>query len=797
MASILPFPAGPRPLNPSGAAGFGSPVPTTGALAGGLQQDSEGPQGVPMMQALAPRGPFARDPVGDTPDMDGIEIEPPELADLRRQYQDYVALKQNEIQEARVGLQYYHSRQFTQNQIDRMEERHQPPIIFNRIKRKIDGIVGVLAKLRGDPKCFGRNAPDEHGAELATQCIRYALDACNWTTAESELLRKGCCTGIVVAELGLTPGDKGDPDADLAGVDVTTFFYDPRSVKLDFSDARYMGTAKLVTRDEFEEIFPGRWDEGFSSTNPDSQTQFDYDKEYLWSQGRSKLRLVEHWYRSAGQWRFAFYAGSALLQYGVSPFFDEKGQTVCRYDGFALQVDELGDHYGFVRVFKGPQDAINQHRSKAIWIMNTRQLKVARAALGGDGQDIERKRTEAARADGVLVWENDPNEIEIIPNDSEFLKQTQYYQDAKSELDSFGPNPALVAGESPVDVSGRSLAMQQQAGLAEIGPFIDQWNGWKLRLYRKIWIQQQRNWTAERILRVTKDMQTAQYITVNQPTGHVDEYGRPILANALGNVDVEILVDEGPNTVNVQADAFDTLSALSMKGQAQIPAPVLIELSGLPRSVKDKVQQMLAQPDPAKQALMQAQMGKTQADTQAKTAQAQDYQASAVHKMALAHHEVHKAHGTQMGTAADTLGAAQDAATHPANMPPQPQMPGAAPGAPPPGGGPPPAPNLLGPLAATLTPQPVSPPISPPMPGLGIGGPGAGFPGGAGAPLAPPSQSPAQLGAAMPLPGAGMRPQPGGPPVRAPDGHFYVHRPHAGGLYHRVVLRPGARTGLV
>ena len=33
----------------------------------------------------------------------------------------------------------------------------------------------------------------------------------------------------------------------------------------------------------------------------------------------------------------------------------------------------------------------------------------------------------------------------------------------------------------PDDISGRSLAMQQQAGLAELGPFIDQWNHWKLQ----------------------------------------------------------------------------------------------------------------------------------------------------------------------------------------------------------------------------------------------------------------------------------------------------------------------------
>jgi hypothetical protein len=30
------------------------------------------------------------------------------------------------------------------------------------------------------------------------------------------------------------------------------------------------------------------------------------------------------------------------------------------------------------------------------------------------------------------------------------------------------------------------------------------------------------------------------------------------------------------------------------------------------------------------------------------------------------------------------------------------------------------------------------------------------------------------------------RPQPGGPPVRAPDGNLYIHAPHPTGLYRRV-----------
>ena len=47
-----------------------------------------------------------------------------------------------------------------------------------------------------------------------------------------------------------------------------------------------------------------------------------------------------------------------------------------------------------------------------------------------------------------------------------------------------------------------------------------------------------------------------------------------------------------------------------------------------------------------------------------------------------------------------------------------------------------------------------------------------------------------------PMPAA-QRPVPGGPPMRAPDGHMYVYAPHAGGLYQRVMMqwepRPGRR----
>jgi hypothetical protein len=710
---------------------------------GGGQMLPGQPGMMPPQQGPLVKPVFALKPLGEAPAEDDKEpIEPPDVVDLRRQFSNFVALKADEIAEAKIAIEYYHGKQFSKQQLKDFFARRQAPIVFNRVRPKINSIVGVLKKMRGDPKAFGRNAPDEAGAELATQCVRSALDACHWDTKESALLVMGCCHGLVVAELGLPPGDKGDCNPDVAPVDSRTFFYDPRSLQHDLSDARYMGTSKFVTQDEFEELFPPQdgkpgWDEASGSHGDDSQTEFEYDKQYLWSQGKNKLRLVEHWYRTKGEWRYCFYAGSTILDYGRSPFYDEKGKTVCRYIGFVVQIDEEGDHYGFVRHLRGPQDTMNFAKMKMAWIASARQLKVGRSALGGDGQDIETKRTEAARADGVLIWEVDPNEIEVITQEAEFLKQAQFYQDAKQEIDNFGPSPALAAqGGAPADVSGRSLAMQQQASLAELGPFLESWNGWRLRIYRALFVAQQRNWQAERYLRVTKDQQTVQYVQVNGIG--LDEYGRPILVNAIGNLDVEILMDEGPNTANVMGDSFDLMSALALKGMP-IPPPALIELSPLPRSEKDKLNALMNQQDPAKVQMQQATIDKTKSEGTKNMAQAQAAvidakrkaamtgpdaalsQATAVHKLSLAHHEVGKAHATQTGAAIDAMQA--------------------------------------------LNPQPSGDTAG------GDGGPS----GSQAAPGGPPVSGP---------------PVPGGPPVQAPDGHFYVHAPHAGGNYQRVLVRP-------
>ena len=591
-----------------------------------------------------------------------------DLAKFRRAFTDYATTKTAEIDEQREAWRYYYGAQVSPEMLKVWKARGQPAIIFPMIDIVADGAVGIIAQTRGDPKAFPRTPNNDEAAEIATQCIRTVLDDSIWEPEETEAIRQAYVAGIAVAQIEFVEGDWQDDDVKVSRIDPKSFYYDPRSIEADFSDARYMGVSKWSTPDEVDELFPDRGEEVQDALDGgELTTAFDTDTDNLWAQGRKRVRLVEHWYRERREWRFCFYAGNVELMSGVSPYVDEKGRTICRFFAFANRIDHDGDHHGFVRRLKGPQDAINQHRSKAIHIMNTRQLKVRRSALDGDLQDLATLRREAARPDGVILYDNDPGDIEIITADAGFLQQTRYYEDAKAQMDQFGPtHVAMMSG----DKSGRALAMMMQAGMAQLGPFVTNLRSWRLRIYRAIWSNVKRSWTNERMIRVTADQDAPKFLAVNQVAR--DPYGNPMMGhnggppmmtNAVSSMNVDIILDEGANSVNVMSDVFDLLSTLA-QNKVPIPPAALIEASSLPSSIKQKLLGILSQPDPAQEAGNQATIENKNADTAQKLAKAEHDRALASREHVGAHVDLHSA----------VIDGA--AAVHGMTPPPQPMAPG-------------------------------------------------------------------------------------------------------------------------
>src|SRR6478736_3573813 len=61
---------------------------------------------------------------------------------LRRQYLDYLGGKILEIEEQKLARHYYHGSQWSAEEIRLLRARRQPIVTFNRVSRKINGIVG-------------------------------------------------------------------------------------------------------------------------------------------------------------------------------------------------------------------------------------------------------------------------------------------------------------------------------------------------------------------------------------------------------------------------------------------------------------------------------------------------------------------------------------------------------------------------------------------------------------------------------------------------------------------------------
>jgi len=509
---------------------------------------------------------------------------------LRNQFLDYLTSKVDEIEEQKDARRYYHGAHLTADQLRILRARHQPPIVWNRTNRKINGIVGLVEKMRSDPKALPRTPKSEQGAEIATQSIRYVLDCNEWKTIDPWCILQSGIDGIAGTQRVLTHDKKGNYNLRLDWVIGDEYFYQPKSYRMDFADSRYEGLAKWLDLDEAIELFPEQEEllNGLFEGDSDLTTNPDRDIKWLMTSTRH-LRLVEHWYKHRGRWCWAFYVGAVLIDQGESPFFDDEGNSISSFDMFSAAVDQDGDRYGFVRNLKGPQDSLNQGKSKMLHLANTKLLKGTKGVV----DDVETARREASRPDGYLEV-NPGGTLELVQTTADLAAFSQFTEDAKAELDAYAnSNIAAMTGAGMANISGRALEILRQPGMAELGPFILAVRGWKLRLYRNIWNTVQRYWTAERWIRVNNNEGLGQFIQLNGLG--LDQSGLPSIINAVGALDVDIILEEGRDIASMMADTSDALKGYP---PGTFPPQVLIEMSDLPRSEKNRIMQMMSPKPP-------------------------------------------------------------------------------------------------------------------------------------------------------------------------------------------------------
>lgn len=557
---------------------------------------------------------------------------------------------------------YYDGKQLTSAEQAELARRKQPPVVINRIRRKIDWLRGLEMQSRTDPKAYPRTPQHEQGAQAATDAIRYVCDNTDFDRKRSAAWENILIEGIGAIEIiHEARGQMAEPEIVVNHYAFDRVFADPYSRSADYSDARYLGAVIWQDAEMLALQYPAMKAGIESSIAVGSTIGTSYEDTPRWKMwgdnSRKRVRMVLMHYQDGDAWKWVKYVHGGILESGESPYLDENGASVCPMLLQSAYIDRDGARYGVVKDMLDPQDEINKRRSKLLHQLNSRQTMGVKGAVS-----VQKLKEELAKPDGHIevdtaimdaAREMGMRPFEVLTQQDQTAGQFSLLQHATNEIDLMGANSGL-AGKEDGGQSGRAIIARQQGGLIEIAPLTDGLSDFTRRCYRHMWMRIRQFWKAEKWVRVTDDERNVRFVGLNQPVtlrqkleqmpedqvrtiaqrmGLVPNDPRlgmvASIENPVEDIDVDILLEEVPDAVTLEAETFQQIVNIATSMPGSVPPQIMIELApGLKRDVKDKLLKHLedkaaAQQQQGPDPMIAAQAEKTQAETQHKLSLAQ------------------------------------------------------------------------------------------------------------------------------------------------------------------------------
>jgi hypothetical protein len=515
---------------------------------------------------------------------------------------------------------YYDGKQWTADEKAKLEARGQPVIAFNVVKSRVDWLLGAEKEQRRDPKAYYRNQADQPAADAFTAGLRFAADSADFPAKRTRMWKNLVVEGYGGVEMYAEP-DGIDYALKINHIPWDRIVFDPHSCQDDFSDARYVGQVLWMDYDEalekYGEQAQAALDSTLAASNRPGETYDDKPKWTVWADPRRKrVRVVSMWHKEQGQWYLCEFTKGGELVYQPSPYMDKQGQSLCPLILESAHVDRDNNRYGEVRHLIDPQDEINKRRSKAL------HQSVSRGVIADHGavDDVAKARRELARPDFYVEVMPD-SRFEVVDGIQMASGQAALLQDAMNYVQRAGANNALT-GKGVSGESGRAIEAQQAGGKVELGDLFDALRRFDQRVFQFLANMMQQFWTSERWIRVTDDELAPQAVGLNAV--EYDEFGQPMVQNAIVEMDVDIIVGDAPDLITMQGDMYQSF-VQSLPMLAQMPPPfAMIAVKTNPALTQQQKREIiealekLAAPNPEQQAMQQAQMESAQAEAAAK-----------------------------------------------------------------------------------------------------------------------------------------------------------------------------------
>ena len=424
-------------------------------------------------------------------------------------------------EEAMLVMDYFHNRQYTDEQLNTLSRRGQPAETFNVIKLFARLLIGYYSTVVNTVRVTPQQPDDIYTASILGDLVDYTFRVNNFASEGDKIKFDGILTGLMCAYQDVIDTGKKDefgrPKYEIKTnhVPVLEIVLDPMSRLEDYSDARFIHRYKWVSSEaaikQFGKAKVDKLDSYFNHLHIDSaEFSYTYNNQFHGNYKVFDNYLIVHTIieDDNGKTWSVFWCGDYILDKKEITYKEVKFP----YRVHRVHTSNRTEYYGIFREIMASQDAINQALIKIQLMVNTQKALIQTGAV----EDVDDFIDRFNRVNSVIQV-NDLSGIKIENLTREVLDQYTVIDKALDRIQrTLSINDSFL-GMAYASDSGSKVKLQQNAamiGLRYLTSRIEQFYrllGWDIVNLIKQY------YTSHDVIRVADAYEANKWIEINKP----------------------------------------------------------------------------------------------------------------------------------------------------------------------------------------------------------------------------------------------------------------------------------------
>lgn len=460
---------------------------------------------------------------------------------------------------------YFHNRQYTDEQLRKIEKKGQPTETYNILKLYARMLLGYYSTVINAIQVTPRKFTDITTAGVLNDLVEYTLQNNNFVSEADKLKLDIILAGIMCCYESVEPTGEFDEfnrplyEVKLTHIPVQEIVLDPMSRKSDYSDAKFIHRFKWISKEDFETSFgKAKLEEAEAYYNYLNAPDADFAKTY--KQGsftgiykRFDNYLVVHSIVKDGDRSWSIFWWNDIIL--------DKQEITYRKVKNPYRIQKLyethqPEYYGIFRELIATQDAINQALLKIQTMVNTQKALVQVESLDGTLAEFE----EAFNRVNAIIPVKDIAGVQVINLTREVADQYTIIDNATRRIkEVLGINDAFLGIAYSQD-SGKKVQIQQNASIISLKYLSTKIENFYRLLGWDIVNLIQQYFTFHDIIGIADTYNSKRWVEINAPFIAVDKKGRKkyLMEEVIDPETGKPLTDEDGNIVMAPIPTEDT-----------------------------------------------------------------------------------------------------------------------------------------------------------------------------------------------------------------------------------------------